>query len=286
LLQEIDLPQGDTLLGRSAACHVTIDDPLVSRQHARVHIDGARATIEDLGSRNGLSVNGRQIAGSCELRDTDRIRIGTQELVFCTIADASRPNASFGTRPTGFICHCAHCGQPYPAEVVQCPNCGSRDRSDEETISGFIGDDAHRNWTLELLVDVLRRAVSLQRWDDVERMLRRARVSVDEQVAAAQPIDSVQLHALADAASKLAVASGQAEWAGWLLGVCAAVGSLPPPEVSDSLATLPMAERLLLVEPASRLLQRVTGRGGPSPDERRSFAELEAIGSAGRGGQG
>jgi pSer/pThr/pTyr-binding forkhead associated (FHA) protein len=68
LLQEIDLPQGDTVIGRSASCQVTIEDPLVSREHARIRISGERATIEDLGSRNGVQVGGNslQACTSCE----------------------------------------------------------------------------------------------------------------------------------------------------------------------------------------------------------------------------
>ena len=50
LLQEFDLPRGATILGRSSDCHVTIEDPLVSRQHARIMVRGEEATLEDLGS--------------------------------------------------------------------------------------------------------------------------------------------------------------------------------------------------------------------------------------------
>src|SRR5262245_57686826 len=85
LLQEIDLAPGETLIGRSASCHVTIEDPLVSRQHARIRINGDVATIEDLGSRNGLQINGRGTRGISQLSEGDRVRIGTQELVFCTV---------------------------------------------------------------------------------------------------------------------------------------------------------------------------------------------------------
>ena len=88
LLQEFDLPRGTTLIGRSYDCHVTIEDPLVSRQHARIEVEGDRVTVFDLGSRNGVKVNGAGIKGSQDLRHGDRVRIGTQELVFTQIGRA------------------------------------------------------------------------------------------------------------------------------------------------------------------------------------------------------
>ncbi len=216
LLQEIDLPQGDTLLGRSASCHVTIEDPLVSRQHARLRVLGDRASIEDLGSRNGLLVNGRPIEGERVLADGDRIRIGTQEFVLCTVPVQPHKQGLPGTRPTGFMCHCAACGLPYPTDLVQCPSCGSTDRMDEETLSGG-DDDKQRNWTLELLVEVLEKAVSLGRWEDIERVLRRARSNVDERVGAGEPVERKHLDILARAAAALAAHHRQAEWGRWVL---------------------------------------------------------------------
>ena len=131
---------------------------------------GDRASIEDLGSRNGLLVNGRQIEGEHVLADGDRIRIGTQEFVLCTVPVQPHKQGLPGTRPTGFMCHCAACGLPYPTELVECPSCGSTARMDDETLTGT-EDDQQRNWTLELLVEVLEKAVSLGRWDDIDRVL-------------------------------------------------------------------------------------------------------------------
>src|SRR5258708_4279931 len=68
LLQEIDLPQGDTVIGRSATCQVTIEDPLVSREHAKIRIQDERATIEDLGSRNDVFVGGSPVQGRRDLQ--------------------------------------------------------------------------------------------------------------------------------------------------------------------------------------------------------------------------
>ena len=80
LLQEFDLPPGDTLIGRGPDCRVTLVDPLVSRHHARVRNDGASSTIEDLGSRNGTFVNGVSIVAA-HLTTGTVVKVGRTELV-------------------------------------------------------------------------------------------------------------------------------------------------------------------------------------------------------------
>lgn len=269
------MPQGDTVIGRSATCHVTIEDPLVSRQHARLHIVGDQATVEDLGSRNGLLVNGRPIQGSYALTDGDRIRIGTQEFVFCTVA-APRRSTGPGTRATGFMCHCAACGVAYAAELDACPSCGSQSRLEEDTISGVVsGSD--RNWTLELLVEVLDRALSLERWDDVERMLRRARANIEERMAAGKEITRPELDHLAPSAARLALHKQEAEWAGWLLGVYATLGIMPDARISRSLSTLPPVVLATIAPEAGRLVQNVRAQGGPSPEDADAFSGLVSL---------
>jgi two-component system response regulator AtoC len=55
------LPEDGTLLvGRSAKADVHIEDPLASRQHARLHV-GKKLAIEDLGSANGTRVRDAHI---------------------------------------------------------------------------------------------------------------------------------------------------------------------------------------------------------------------------------
>lgn len=263
LLQEIDLAQGNTVLGRSARCHVTIEDPLVSRQHARIRVSRDGATIEDLGSRNGLIVNGRTIQGAQPLSDGDRIRIGTQELVFCEVHGSAGRLAGPKTRPTGFMCHCARCGQPYPTELVECPSCGSDARVDEETLNGVVGA-SELDWTLKLTLEVVEKALALERWDDVERMLRRVRVNVEDRVARGQAIARADLDRLAEAAARLAAERKQAEWGAWLLAVHADLGLMPRSGVTSSLSTLPPTERASLAPAAGRVIERA--RGGPGWD--------------------
>jgi hypothetical protein len=77
------VPPGGALVGRSRDCDVVLADANVSRRHAEVRpATGGGWTIADLGSTNGVRVNGRQIAGAEPLAAGDRIVLGTAEIAF------------------------------------------------------------------------------------------------------------------------------------------------------------------------------------------------------------
>lgn len=80
--REFVLPEGKTLIGRGSECLVRLQSTEVSRTHARVHVEGRTATIEDLGSKNGTWLNGRQPAGSVMLAEGDEVIIGPFRLVY------------------------------------------------------------------------------------------------------------------------------------------------------------------------------------------------------------
>ena len=207
LLQEIDLPQGDTIIGRSATCQVTIEDPLVSREHARIRIHGERATIEDLGSRNGVQVGGNPLQNVHLLRDGERVRIGTQEMVFCAGAPSS---SGLGTRTAGFICHCSECGHPYPPRAGGMP--GVRLRRSQQKTRLPARPAPLANWGLDLVVDALQRAQSLEPLDDVERILSHARLGIEQRIANGLPLERPMLDAVADTAASYAVTRRDATW--------------------------------------------------------------------------
>ena len=83
------LAEGEHTIGRDADTGVCLESPRVSRRHARLVVRGARATIEDLGSKNGTYIGGKRIDGPRELRPGDRIRIGPFTLVFAVAGAAS-----------------------------------------------------------------------------------------------------------------------------------------------------------------------------------------------------
>jgi DNA-binding winged helix-turn-helix (wHTH) protein len=77
---QIELAQRETILGRRIP--ILAADPAISRDHARIVVDGQRVFIEDLGSKNGTFVGGRRIESSTELVDGDVISIGSARIAF------------------------------------------------------------------------------------------------------------------------------------------------------------------------------------------------------------
>jgi len=64
------------VLGRGVDAATRLDEPSVSRAHARLDLDGGRVRVEDLGSKNGSWLDGRRISGLRELEPGDEFRAG------------------------------------------------------------------------------------------------------------------------------------------------------------------------------------------------------------------
>jgi hypothetical protein len=74
------------LIGRAADCDIVLSGVSVSRKHARICWDNGRCLIQDLGSTNGICVNGKRVA-QAELAPGDEIQVGEYRLRF---AEAGR----------------------------------------------------------------------------------------------------------------------------------------------------------------------------------------------------
>ena len=82
---------GAWIIGRAPNCDLVIDDPAISRRHARVVFtgDGQSPIIGDLGSRNGTVVAGRAIDEPTPVPEGSTIRIGATSLQWRTPPDDS-----------------------------------------------------------------------------------------------------------------------------------------------------------------------------------------------------
>jgi hypothetical protein len=78
-----DLTQGSHVIGRGQDSSFRLPDTGVSRRHLEISWDGHTATLTDLGSTNGTTVNGNPIQ-TWQLNDGDVIRVGHSSLVFRT----------------------------------------------------------------------------------------------------------------------------------------------------------------------------------------------------------
>ncbi len=114
------LPAGQHLtIGRSLQNHVVVQGQAVSRNHARIVFQGARAWVEDLGSTYGTMVNGLYVRNWKPLQDEDRIQMGDALLIYHEASSASRQDSvtpPFGTpRPLPEL----------PRNMLRCPYCGT-----------------------------------------------------------------------------------------------------------------------------------------------------------------
>lgn len=80
-LTTVLLGEHEVSLGRSAECEVVLPYNNISRRHARVFRRNEEYCLEDLGSTNGIYVNGVSIT-KCILRSNDQIQIGDAKLHF------------------------------------------------------------------------------------------------------------------------------------------------------------------------------------------------------------
>jgi DNA-binding winged helix-turn-helix (wHTH) protein len=85
------LGNGANRVGRDVENDVALPDASVSRSHARILVSDQHVVVEDLNSKNGTTVNGRRVEGTCAVRDGDEIEFGTIQtrLVFSPPRDLS-----------------------------------------------------------------------------------------------------------------------------------------------------------------------------------------------------
>jgi len=86
----VDIPDGDISLaiGRHADCDVVLEGGGVSRRHAKLHILGGTAFVEDTGSAAGTLVNGEPIEGMTELPEGAVMTLGIYQL---QLVDSDNP---------------------------------------------------------------------------------------------------------------------------------------------------------------------------------------------------
>ncbi len=81
------------LIGRAPDNDLVVNDKEVSRRHAMIYPQDTEWWLSDLGSRNGIRMNGIKLTHARRLRDGDEVRIGAQTFSF-SFAEGSVPGTA------------------------------------------------------------------------------------------------------------------------------------------------------------------------------------------------
>lgn len=186
------MPIGEFVVGRSSSCHLALDDGLVSRRHAIFKVTEEGVTVEDLGSRNGVTVNGEVIEGTQELKHLDRVVIGTQELLLLRVQPGDRSRRRHD-RPT------------LAGMTLDLPVVGQEEGADaeEQTIA---------TRTDSVLNRIADKALALGRFDEAERMLSRRLTGMLTEAKEGKEVGPEELQAATSYAIRLAEGLKRGAW--------------------------------------------------------------------------
>ena len=79
--QEYEFSQAELTIGRDPTCEISIAQTSVSRRHARLSRQGDQYFVEDLGSSNGTTVNGKPVHGVMPLNSGDQLGLGLEVIL-------------------------------------------------------------------------------------------------------------------------------------------------------------------------------------------------------------
>jgi len=134
---------GEVTIGRGPTATLRLEDPTVSRLHARI---SAAGLIEDAGSSHGTFVDGARLSGAVALRDGAQIRIGDQEIGVERRRDTAEAGRTIVVRPGASLV----VGAVGPAQVTaQATQFGSRPRVRSGYALKRLGaNEGPRRWVL------------------------------------------------------------------------------------------------------------------------------------------
>lgn len=238
LHHDLELFEGQFVVGRSATCQLSLDDALVSRRHAMLVVSKDGVTVEDLESRNGVVVNGQKITSRVAVKAGDKITIGSQELVLHkgientpgrdtgdikkTLSAMAVPSDMPSDRPMG------RAGSSIP------------DRHKGSSAPPNDGDEpsvVRRADQFNLLGGVAEKALALGRAEEAERLLAAPLNEAIEASRAGKKLSVELTDNAARFAAKLATATTKGIWVDYVIDLYQAQGRPCPATVVDELYT-------------------------------------------------
>ncbi len=244
-----ELRPGTLVMGRGTACQLVLDDALVSRKHAEIEVSDRAATLVDLGSVNGVFVNGARIDGRQGLNHGDKLLIGQQEI---TLLAGQAPSV-LPESPTGRLSAETLVGIESPIAP------GARPVDESEP--------THQGDALALLGGVVDKVLALGRGDEAERIIGPYLKNYLATVQRTQATTPEAADKAVGYAMKLASATRKGDWVDYAFALYMVCQRPLPGAVVDQLYTLMRqvsSVNLSLLREYLGVLQAVSTRLGPN----------------------
>lgn len=233
------LVNGEYLVGRSASCQIVVDSPRVSRQHASLSVRGMEVILRDLGSSNGVFVNGAAIGKAAVTLDLeDRFVIGDVEFTL-EATSVSVLSSSADTLP------------PEPGPGPHYRSTSGTFATPARSPSGFAPSGTHapevtaKKHALDLLGSVAERAIAAGYPARAEELLRPRLEELLRDARSRRPLEEGTVRQGVEWSLRLAVALKRSSW------VEHAIGLLTSARSTCDNPTLTLLQRAQTLAPAS-----------------------------------
>jgi hypothetical protein len=239
--REYEVGSREIIVGRDDDCHVKLDDERASRRHASFRVAHDTLWVRDLGSRNGVLVNGRRIDSETALRVDDVVTIGGQEIRVL----ASRVKSGRTTRVSA------------------------------DTLSGE--DAVARAPSLDDSWDAADRAFARNDVTEAERVVSE-RLSATYVAVASGHMDGSRLDAPSRHALRLASATGRAKWIDWVFRAHEAAKKVLPLPILEELDRVARATRYKVGSPMKSYVELLTRQSSAlTASERFVASRIQAL---------
>jgi predicted component of type VI protein secretion system len=225
---QVRLGHGQHVVGRSIECDVCLDDPRSSRRHAVIAIGSDRVAVRDLGSTNGVVVNGERIDAPRQLDEGDKIAIGSEIILVRRIR---RAGAASSIPPGPKRAKTA----PTPLHEPEDPTL-SRAMRAATTLSHSLAPPGQAVEAFGLVIEAGAKALAEGRAERAEKLLEPVLVEVLATLRAGIPVESGIVALAAEQAARLFLATHKMPWLEYVYDLYDKLGAPIPPHVAALLA--------------------------------------------------
>lgn len=279
----VPLPLGRFEIGRGSEVDLRMDLPEVSRRHVALVAREETLEVEDLGSINGVLVNGALLERQGPLQAGDRLTLGGIDIeVLLSLEVPVGLEEDQATRRMATH-KCPKCGTRVVVALATCPSCGTSMPAEDVRVTQPTltvpplgkpeGDPTER--TLTVIFTRVDRSLARGRAVEANSLAHAPFSDALARVLVGSPVDARLVRGMQERALRLASALWSAKWCVFALDLYAAVAEIPCDHAIDRIEELlPGNERALQPALAS-LLERLGGAHGAELEGR--LARMRAI---------